>query len=224
MTKDADRLFGLPLAEFTGERDALVRKLRDDGRRDEAAEVAALRKPVLAAWVVNQLARQRRAEVRALVRAAEAVKAGRRDADERFRSAADALGRSARTLLADDGQRASDAVLRDVATTLRAAAAAAPELLAAGRLTQPLEATGFEAMAGAAVGAPRRKAAPRKEETRPPRGPESSPHAKRSRPPVPRLAPSSARRRTPRPRRARRVRPLTERASVSPTQSASSNA
>ena len=50
MTKDADRLFGLPLAEFTGERDALVRKLRDDGRRDEAAEVAALRKPVLAAW------------------------------------------------------------------------------------------------------------------------------------------------------------------------------
>ena len=164
MTKDADRLFGLPLAEFTGERDALVRKLRDDGRRDEAAEVAALRKPVLAAWVVNQLARQRRAEVRELVRAAEAVKAGRRDADERFRSAAEALGRSARTLLADDGQRASDAVLRDVATTLRAAAAAAPELLAAGRLTQPLEATGFEAMAGAAVGAPRRKAAPKKED------------------------------------------------------------
>ena len=164
MTKDADRLFGLPLAEFTGERDALVRKLRGDGRRDEAAEVAALRKPVLAAWVVNQLARQRRAEVRELVRAAEAVKAGRRDADERFRSAAEALGRSARTLLADDGQRASDAVLRDVATTLRAAAAAAPELLAAGRLTQPLEATGFEAMAGAAVGAPRRKAAPRQED------------------------------------------------------------
>ena len=135
MTKDADRLFGLPLAEFTGERDALVRKLRDEGRRDEAAEVAALRKPVLAAWVVNQLARQRRAEVRELVRAAEAVKSGRRDADERFRSAAEALGRSARALLADDGQRASDAVLRDVATTLRAAAAADPELLVAGRLS-----------------------------------------------------------------------------------------
>ena len=164
MTKDADRLFGLPLAAFTGERDALVRKLRDAGRRDEAAEVAALRKPVLAAWVVNQLARQRRAEVRELVRAAEAVKSGRRDADERFRSAAEALGRSARTLLADDGQRASDAVLRDVATTLRAAAAADPESLVAGRFTQPLEATGFEAMAGAAVGPPRRKTTRKKKE------------------------------------------------------------
>ena len=165
MTKDADRLFGLPLAEFTKERDALVRALRGEGRRDEAAEVAALRKPVLAAWVVNQLARHRRAEVRELLRAAGAVKSGRRDADERFRSAADALGRSARALLADDGQRASDAVLRDVATTLRAAAASDPDLLAAGRLTQPLEATGFEAMAGVAVGPPRRKAAAKKNDT-----------------------------------------------------------
>lgn len=165
MTKDADRLFGLPLAEFTGARDALVRTLRDAGRRDEAAEVAALRKPVLAAWVVNQLARQRRAEVRELVRAAEAVKSGRREADERFRSAAEALARSARAVLADGGQRASDAVLRDVATTLRAAAASDPELLAAGRLTQPLEATGFEAMAGAAAGTPRWKPAAKKGDT-----------------------------------------------------------
>ncbi len=163
MTKDADRLFGLPLAEFTGERDALARKLRAEGLRDDAAEVAALRKPVLAAWVVNQLARQRRAEVRELVRAADGVKSGRRDADERFRNAAEALGRSARTLLADDGQRASDAVLRDVATTLRAAAAADPELLVSGRLTQPLEAAGFDAMAGATARSPKREApAPKK--------------------------------------------------------------
>ena len=163
MTKDADRLFGLPLAEFTGERDALVRKLRDAGRRDEAAEVAALRKPVLAAWVVNQLARHRRAEVRELVRAAEAVKSGRRDADERFRTAAEALGRSARALLADAGRGASDAVLRDVATTLRAAAASDADLLLAGRLSEPIEATGFEAMAGATVRPPTREVVAKQE-------------------------------------------------------------
>lgn len=162
MTKDADRLYGLPLDEFTRERDTLARRLRSDGKRDDAAEVAALRKPVLAAWVVNQLARRRKAEVRELLQAAKAVKAGRKDADERFRGAVEALGRSARDLLAEDGQQVSDAVLRDVASTLRAGAAAEPELIAAGRLAQPIAATGFEAMAGATLRAPDRRS-PRKE-------------------------------------------------------------
>ena len=170
MTKDAEKLYGLPLDEFTRERDALARRLRGDGEREEAAEVAALRKPVLAAWVVNQLARRRKAEMRELLQAAKAVKAGKKDADERYRAAVEALGRSARTLLADDGQQVSDAALRDVASTLRSGAAAEPELLAAGTLTQPIEATGFEAMAGATVRRPdRRSAPPKKAEPRPDR-------------------------------------------------------
>ena len=162
MRNDADRLYGLPLDEFTGERDALARRLRGDGERDDAAEVAALRKPVLAAWVVNQLARRRKAELRELLQAAKAVKAGRKDADERFRGAVEALSRSARDLLAEDGQQVSDAVLRDVAATLRAGAASDPELLAAGRLTQPIEATGFEVMVGATV-RPRDRRSPPKQ-------------------------------------------------------------
>jgi hypothetical protein len=170
VTKDADALYGLPLDEFTRERDALARRLRGDGEREEAAEVAALRKPVLAAWVVNQLARRRKAEMRELLQAAKAVKAGKQDADERYRAAVEALGRSARTLLADDGQQVSDAVLRDVASTLRSGAASEPELLAAGTLTHPIEATGFEAMAGATVRRPdRRPAPPTKAEPRPDR-------------------------------------------------------
>ena len=170
MRKEADRLYGLPLDEFTRERDALARRLRGEGEREAAAEVTALRKPVLAAWVVNQLARRRKAEMRELLQAAKAVKAGRKDADERFRAAVEALSRSGRALLADDGQQVSDAVLRDVASTLRSGAASEPELLAAGTLTQPIEATGFEAMAGATVRRPdRRSAAPRKAEARPDR-------------------------------------------------------
>ena len=152
---EIDRLYGLPLADFTKERDALARRLRADGSRDEATEVGALRKPVLAAWVVNRLARERRADVRALVDAAEALRQGKPGADENFRTGADELVRAGRELLAAEGRAASDAVVRDVATTLRSAAAADPKLLTSGRLTEPVEATGFEAMAGAVAPAKR---------------------------------------------------------------------
>jgi hypothetical protein len=57
---EAERLYGLPLDEFTAARDARARELRRDGEREKAAEVAALRKPVLAAWLVNMLARDER--------------------------------------------------------------------------------------------------------------------------------------------------------------------
>jgi hypothetical protein len=154
---EIDGLYGLALEDFTKERDALARRLRADGDRDAAASVAELRKPVLAAWVVNRLARTRRADVEALVEAAAAIRAGKPDADERFRTTADGLARAAREVLSEAGRRPSDAVLRDVATTLRAASAADPDALVAGRLTEPVEATGFEAMAGAA---PRRPASP----------------------------------------------------------------
>jgi hypothetical protein len=164
--KEAARLYGLPLDAFTRERDALARRLRGEGEREAAAEVTALRKPVLAAWVVNQLARRRKAEVRELLQAAKAVKAGRKDAEERFRAAVETLSRSGRALLADDGQQVSDAVLRDVASTLRSGAASESELLSKGTLTQPIEATGFEAMADATVRPDRRSPEPRKAEAR----------------------------------------------------------
>jgi hypothetical protein len=154
---EIDRLYGLPLAEFTKERDALARRLRADGKRDEATAIADLRKPVLAAWVVNRLARACRTDVESLVEAAAAIRAGKPDAGERFRTIADGLARAAREVLAGADRRPSDAVLRDVATTLRAAAAAEPDVLLRGRLTGPVEATGFEAMAGAA---PRRPSSP----------------------------------------------------------------
>lgn len=152
---EIDRLYGIPLAEFTKERDTLARRLRAEGDRDGAATVAELQKPVLAAWVVNRLARERRDDMKALVDAAAAIRAGKPEAAERFRVTADDLVRAGREVLAADGRRPTDAVLRDVATTLRAAAAAEPELLLGGRLVEPVEATGFEAMAGAA---PRRPA------------------------------------------------------------------
>jgi hypothetical protein len=147
---EAERLYGLPLDEFTAARDARARELRRDGQREKAAEVGALRKPVVAAWVVNMLARDERADVRRLVDAAAAIKAGRQGADAEFRDTLDRLTGAARRLLEAEG-RSAEATLQQVASTLRAAAASEPELLGAGTLTQPIEASGFGAMAGAAL-------------------------------------------------------------------------
>lgn len=160
---DADRLYALPLDEFTKARDARARELRGKGERDAAADVAALRKPVLAAWVVNQLVRERAKDAKALVAAADAIRAGRKGGDERMRTALDALVRAARTRLEGDGREPADAVMRDVATTLRAGAAEDPETLLAGRLVQPLEPSGFAAMAGVAAPPARERPAPKRD-------------------------------------------------------------
>jgi len=153
---DVDGLFALPLDQFTGARDALARELRSAGRKEEAAEVAALRKPVLPAWVVNQLVRGQPKATKALLAAAETIRAGKKGGDERMRDALDELLRAARELFETEGRESPDSVLRDVATTLRTGAAEDPQALSAGRLTRPLEPSGFAAMAGATL-PPRRE-------------------------------------------------------------------
>jgi hypothetical protein len=60
----ADELYGLPLADFTRARNEHARRLRQEGLRDEAETVKALRKPTAAAWTLNQLARQHPKEVK----------------------------------------------------------------------------------------------------------------------------------------------------------------
>ena len=162
---EIDALYGLPLDEFTNARNELARALRTEGRRDEADEVAALRKPSLAAWVVNQLARDRGDEVRALVDAAKAIKAGDDAGDDLFRATLDRLLPGAREVLGATGRSPSDSVLQQVATTLRASAATAAEELTAGRLTEAREATGFEAALSGAPPRPRRPKRPKQQTT-----------------------------------------------------------
>ena len=70
---------------------------------------------------------------------------------------------SAREILAASGRTASDHVVQEVVTTLRALAATEPEELETGRLTEGREASGFDALAGAA---PKRD--PRRRETKQP--------------------------------------------------------
>jgi hypothetical protein len=132
---DVDDLYGLPLERFVPERTALARELRSAGRREDAGEVAALRKPSVAAWAVNQLVRTQRRSVGELFEAGDALRAahdevlaGRGDADSlrtavaRERAAVDELAKAARGLLTSEGEELSPTIIERVADTLHAAA------------------------------------------------------------------------------------------------------
>jgi hypothetical protein len=161
---ELDRLYGVELAEFVRERTRLAGLLRTEGRRAEADQVKALRKPSVAVWTVNQLARRRRKEIGLLLdagqRLATAQRAllagGDRQAFERAgeaeREALKRLSAAARSILAERG---STAMLERATSTLRAAAVsdAARSDLARGRLTDDLDPSGFDAFNSGPTGA-----------------------------------------------------------------------
>ena len=155
---EPDDLYGLPLDRFIPERTALARDLRSRKERDDAAAVAALRKPSVAAWAVNQLMRSQGSAVADLFAAGDALRgaqadllAGRGDgrtlraAGERERAAVDTLVDAARGLLTTEGHELSPAVVERVADTLHAAALddAAREQVREGRLERELRHVGL---------------------------------------------------------------------------------
>ena len=162
---DVDDLYALPLDQFVSERGALARALRADGHREQAASVASLRKPSVAAWAVNQLVRTQTkaldelfAAGDALRRAQEDVVAGRGDAHamraagEDERAAVDALVAAARGLLTSDGHELGAAIVERVAATVHAAALEeeARQHVRGGRLERELRHVGLGV--GASIG------------------------------------------------------------------------
>ena len=132
---DAHDLYGLALDRFVAERGAVAKALRAEDRRDEAAEVASLRKPSIAAWAVNQLIRTQGRPVQALFDAGDALRGAQADllagsgdgrtlraAGDRERGAVDDLVAAARGLLTSEGYELSAAVVERVSDTLHAAA------------------------------------------------------------------------------------------------------
>jgi DNA-binding phage protein len=144
----ADRLYGLPIEEFTSARNDAATELRNAGRRDEADEVKALRKPTAAAAAVNRLVREHGDQVEEYLAAAAALRdaqfAGKGDV-----AAATKLGRE--TL-----DRLVDLASAEVRQTLQAAAVddAAAEELRRGRLERELEPRGFGTLLSHAKRAP----------------------------------------------------------------------
>jgi hypothetical protein len=151
-------LYGLPLDRFVASRAALVKALRTEKRREQASEVAALRKPSVAAWAVNQLVRTEPKAVQALfdsgddlARAQDQAAAGKgggdamRTATHRQREAVRELVEAAERLLSSEGQAVSPATTERVGETLRAAAndEDARRQVAGGCLTRELRLVGL---------------------------------------------------------------------------------
>jgi hypothetical protein len=173
LDREIDRLYALPLDEFTASRNALARRLKSEGDNEAAEQVAALAKPSLPVWAINQLARQEKVKMRTLLDAgarlrksqeralsgggSDALRTAQTDEREAIRDLVEQAG----LLLEQTGRPASRPVLERIRSTLGAAALteSARSTLKAGRLTDELQASGFEALAGIEP-APRGKAKP----------------------------------------------------------------
>ena len=162
---ELDDLYAAPPEDFTSARNDLARRLKQAGQNAVAARVKELRKPTVALWAVNQLARADPKGVRALLDAGVRLRAAQQQAlgggESTELRAATAEERKLLRELTQEGE----ALLRDagrssaaerIARVLRAAAVDpdACELLAQGRLSEELESTGFGAFASMEVPAP----------------------------------------------------------------------
>jgi phage-related minor tail protein len=146
-----DRLYQLPLDEFTPARNALAKELKRPTIKD-------LEKPNVAAWAVNQLYWHERATWDRLLKAGERLRAEHRkllagkasdirDPEKAHRDAVRDAVEAVKKLLTGGGQATSPATLTAVQETLEALPAPDPP----GRLTRPLKPMGFEALSGVTV-------------------------------------------------------------------------
>jgi hypothetical protein len=166
LTDVESRLYGADLDAFVRERSAAARELRGEGKRAEAAAIAKLPKPSVAAWMVNRVAREQPDLVAALLDAGARLRevqlgagsaADLRAAAEGQDAALRAVMRRIETIAADRG---SATTLDRVRETLHAAALDADlaEQVRRGVLVREQRAVGFPA--GIAIPAERRRAAP----------------------------------------------------------------
>jgi hypothetical protein len=149
----ADRLYGLTLSEFTPARDALAKELKSSDK-DLSARVKALKKPSLAAWVVNLLVRREPEQVDqvlgvgAALREAQAALAGDdlRELTRQRRQLTAAVTSNARGHAKDLGQKVTSSVSDEVEATLTAAMidAGAAEAVRSGLLVKALATTGLD--------------------------------------------------------------------------------
>jgi hypothetical protein len=144
-----DTLYALPRDEFTSAREAAAKQARAAGDKELAAAIGRLRRPTVAAWLVNNLARQRSDELAALAELGESLRAAHEQLDgaalrqlsERRRELVAGLTRTTRELGKAAGEPVSEAVGRELEGMFTAALADpdAARVLASGRLSSPKE-------------------------------------------------------------------------------------
>ena len=159
---EIDRLFALPPEEFIAARDELAKRLKTEGRVEGAAQVRSLRRPTVAAWAANQVARRHPEDVKELLEAGAALRqaqrkvlsgvraGGLREGMERRRQVVNRLTKAVEKVLRESGH-ASAGAAEAVTATLEAASldGEAADQFRAGRLSKELPApAGFGAAAG----------------------------------------------------------------------------
>jgi len=147
----ADELYALPLGDFTPARDAHAKRLKGT---ELAAPVKALRKPSLAAWVVNLLVRRDADQVTQVLDLGTALReaaAGMEGEELRAltrqrRQLTAAVTTGARALAAGEGVRVTQAVADQVEATLTAAMVdeRCAEAVRSGLLVTALASTGVD--------------------------------------------------------------------------------
>lgn len=163
LNDDVDELYKLPLAEFTGARNALSARLKQRGQANDANLVRSLAKPPVSAWAVNQLYWDHRKEFDSLLAAGKrfhkASLAGKtadlRAALDARREALSHLADLATSLLTEAGHNPSLDTIRRITTTLEAISAQSPNAdgPTLGRLSQDVDPPGFELLASFMPGA-----------------------------------------------------------------------
>lgn len=148
------RLYSVPPEEFIAERDVAVGAAKRTGRRDLADRIGKLRKPTIAAWLVNLLSHQRPDLIGELLVLGDELRDAQRELrgealrelSLRRRATISALAREARELAVAAGRPVRDKLpLAEVEQTLTAALADAYVAgeVRAGTLTRPLDYAGF---------------------------------------------------------------------------------
>jgi hypothetical protein len=152
-----EQLFSVEPEEFVAERKRLERSLRDEGRAEEAAELATLRKPPQPVFLANRLAREQPDLVGQLAESGERLAAAHGTGDPELLRAAQRDLASRVDAVVRAAPEASRAVEQRLAVLLRAAATnpATAALLRRGVLTDEIEPTAFDALAGMALPAPK---------------------------------------------------------------------
>jgi hypothetical protein len=164
-----DRLYEAPLERFVALRRELSATLRASGDTTGSSEVAAAKKPSRTAWAINQLARRHPERVTAAFEAytaaeraqAEGEATAMRQTARAFRDSVAEVVRAAAAMLVDTGARTGATQQRQLAETVRAAAAGGPAArarLMSGQLSEDLVVD--DAFAGTAERGPGRSARP----------------------------------------------------------------
>lgn len=159
----ADELYALPLADFTPRRDALAKEHKAD--KELAGRIKALRKPSIAAWVVNLFVRRDPGQVDQVLQVGAALREAQANmsADDlraltrQRRQLTAAVTTDARRTAREEGHKVTESVAEQVEATLTAAMVdeGAAAAVRSGLLVAALATTGMDQVdAASAVAVP----------------------------------------------------------------------